>query len=64
MAELEAALRALSEETGWYCWRGVSGVVYARRLRTSPPRIVRAADVAALREKIKRAGDRTGGAPL
>ena len=28
---------------GWQAWRGVSGLLYARRLRTSPPVIVRAA---------------------
>ncbi|HYB86888.1 MAG TPA: hypothetical protein VEC76_08570 [Streptosporangiaceae bacterium] len=35
-----AALR--SRFPGWQVWRGVSGLLYARRLRTSPPVVVRA----------------------
>jgi hypothetical protein len=37
---------------GWQAWRGVSGLLYARRLRTSPPVIVRAATADALAVKI------------
>jgi hypothetical protein len=36
----------------WHCWRGVGGILYARRLKSSPPIIVRAADPAQLREAI------------
>jgi hypothetical protein len=36
----------------WHVWRGVAGLLYARRPRTSPPKIARARDVAALRERI------------
>jgi len=27
---------------GWYMWRGICGLVYARRLNTSPPVVLRA----------------------
>ena len=39
----------------WHVWRGVGGLVYARRPRTSPPAVVRAIDAADLREQIRRA---------
>jgi hypothetical protein len=39
----------------WHVWRGVCGLVYARRPRTSPPVVVRAADVKGLRDQIRRA---------
>jgi hypothetical protein len=45
-----AALR--SRFPGWQAWRGVSGLLYARRLRTSPPVIVRAATTDDLAAKI------------
>lgn len=37
---------------GWQAWRGVSGVLYARRLRASPPVIVRGATADDLAVKI------------
>jgi len=38
-----AALAAISEATGWHCWQGViPPLLYARRLLSSPPRVVRA----------------------
>jgi len=39
----------------WRVWRGVAGLIYARRLKASPPRVVRATDEAALRDQIIRA---------
>jgi hypothetical protein len=42
----------------WHVWRGVGGLVYARRPRTSPPVVVRAEDAAGLRDQVKRADDR------
>lgn len=39
----------------WHVWRGVSGLVYARRPRTSPPVVVRAENVADLSDQIRRA---------
>jgi len=43
----------------WHAWRGVGGLVYARRPRTSPPVVVRAMDAADLREQIRRAEGKT-----
>ena len=37
---------------GWQAWRGVSGLLYARRLQTSPPVIVRAATAGELAARI------------
>jgi hypothetical protein len=42
----------------WHVWRGVCGLVYARRPRTSPPIVVRAADAMDLRDQIRRAEDK------
>jgi hypothetical protein len=38
----------------WHVWRGVSGLVYARRPRTSPPIVVRGEDAVDLRDQIRR----------
>jgi hypothetical protein len=38
----------------WHVWRGVSGLVYARRPRTSPPIVVRGEDPMDLRDQIRR----------
>ena len=41
---------------GWHCWPGViPPLLYARRLRSSPPMVVRAATLEALAEAIERA---------
>ncbi len=37
----------------WHVWRGVAGLLYARRVRSSPPKVVRAKDVVDLREQIR-----------
>jgi hypothetical protein len=39
----------------WHVWRGVCGLVYARRPRTSPPVVVRGKDATDLRDQIRRA---------
>jgi hypothetical protein len=39
----------------WHVWRGVAGLLYARRSRSSPPKVVRGKDCAALRDRIIRA---------
>lgn len=39
----------------WHVWRGVSGLLYARRPRTSPPLVVRGKDTVDLRDQIRRA---------
>jgi hypothetical protein len=36
----------------WHVWRGVAGLLYARRPRSSPPKVVRAKDLASLRDGI------------
>ena len=38
----------------WHVWRGISGLVYARRLYTSPPVVVRGEDAVDLRDAIRR----------
>jgi hypothetical protein len=38
----------------WHVWRGVGGLVYARRPRTSPPIVVRAEDAVDLLDQIRR----------
>lgn len=43
------------EFPSWRVWRGVAGLVYARRMRASPPRVVRAKDTVDLRDQIMRA---------
>ena len=37
----------------WHCWRGISGLVYARREMTSPPALVRGEDAVDLRDQIR-----------
>jgi hypothetical protein len=51
----DTSLADLSEQTGWYCWQGVVPAVYARLPKSSPPIVLRAPDVPALREAINRA---------
>jgi hypothetical protein len=36
----------------WRVWRGVAGVLYARRVKASPPRVVRGKDTVDLRDQI------------
>lgn len=50
-AELAAVER---DHRGWYCFEGViAGVLYARRIMSSPPRVVRSMSVAGLAEAIE-----------
>lgn len=39
----------------WHVWRGVCGLVYARRPRRGPPIVVRAENAVDLRDQIRRA---------
>ncbi len=39
----------------WHVWRGVAGLLYARRPRSSPPKVVRGQDAADLLRQIRRA---------
>jgi hypothetical protein len=43
---------------GWFWWRGVNGLLYARRPRTSPPKVVRAHNFTALLAAIRKAEKR------
>jgi hypothetical protein len=43
--QLRKALYDLGVRTGWHTWEGVAGILYARRLLSSPPRVVRATTV-------------------
>jgi hypothetical protein len=36
----------------WHVWRGVAGLLYARRPRSSPPKVVRGKDTVDLRDQI------------
>ena len=36
----------------WHVWRGVAGLLYARRPKSSPPKVVRGKDLTTLRERI------------
>jgi hypothetical protein len=37
----------------WEVWTGIAGLVYARRLLSSPPIVIRAEDPADLRDQIR-----------
>jgi hypothetical protein len=39
----------------WRVWRGVAGLLYARRPRSTPPRVVRGRDTGDLRDRIRQA---------
>ena len=41
---------------GWVAWRGVGGLLYARRVKSSPPKVVRAPDIGGLRAAIEARG--------
>ena len=43
-----------AELPAWHVWRGVNGLLYGRRLNTSPPLVVRGEDVVNLRDAIRR----------
>jgi hypothetical protein len=40
------------EFPGWHVWVGVTGLLYARRPRSSPPKVARADTVDGLRDRI------------
>jgi len=44
-----------SEFPHWHVWRGIAGLLYARRLMSSPPRVVRSQDAGELRDQIRQA---------
>ena len=45
-------LATLKLPPGWYAWAGVGGILYARRLKSSPPIVVRAATAEELAVKV------------
>lgn len=54
--ERERALRGVEADyPGWCAWPGVLSLVYARRPRSSPPMVVRAASADGLRQAIETA---------
>jgi len=52
-------LRDWSEFRGWHVWIGVNSLWYARRMRSSPPVILRAANLTELPKAIR---ERSGSA--
>ena len=54
-ADLRDAFAAIERDHPyWHCWPGViPPLLYARRVKSSPPRVVRAIDPAGLREAIE-----------
>jgi hypothetical protein len=49
-----ATLRRIEHEHPcWHTWVGVGGLLYARRLKSSPPVVYRAADPAELEARIR-----------
>ena len=44
-----------SEFPRWHCWQGISGLLYARLVRSSPPLVVRAGSPLALLTAIRAA---------
>jgi len=43
-----------SEFPRWHFWRGVNGIWYASRMKTSPPVLRQAGDAAGLRDLLRR----------
>jgi hypothetical protein len=43
-----------AELPDWHVWRGICGLLYARRRDTSPPVLVRGEDAVDLRDAIRR----------
>jgi len=41
------------EFPNWHVWRGVAGLLYARRPRSSPPKVVRGKSAVDLRDQIR-----------
>lgn len=43
-----------AEWPAWFVWRGISGLLYARKRGSSPPLVVRGEDPLDLRDQIRR----------
>ena len=54
MSEIDPELAEIEREwPRWHTWRGISGMVYARRNMTSPPAVLRDENTTELRAQIK-----------
>jgi hypothetical protein len=42
-----------AEFPGWECWRGIAGLLYARKMLSSPPVVIRAEEPQDLRDQIR-----------
>jgi hypothetical protein len=42
-----------AEFPDWHVWRGVAGLLYARKPRSSPPKVVRGESTVDLRDQIR-----------
>jgi hypothetical protein len=42
-----------AELPGWHAWRGVTGLFYARRVKSSPPIVLRAESLDDLYEQVR-----------
>ncbi len=40
------------DHPGWHCWRGVTGLLYARRRLSSPPAVCRATTIDGLEHAV------------
>jgi hypothetical protein len=49
------------EFPGWHIWTGINGLKYARRLKSSPPAVVRGEDWTDLRDQVRGHLGRTAG---
>ena len=49
----DRALAELEADTGWQTWAGVGGLLYAKRPRSTPAKVVRAHNPEALREAVE-----------
>lgn len=56
MAGLAAEFRAADGSDNWRCWRGANGTLYAWRLLSSPPAVLRARTVDGLRARMAEFG--------
>lgn len=42
-----------AEFPGWECWRGIAGLLYTRKMLSSPPVVIRAEDPTDLQDQIR-----------
>jgi hypothetical protein len=49
----DALIQVERDHPGWHAWVGVGGILYARRVQTTPPKVVRAASTEGLVQQIE-----------